>query len=274
MMAWRVPLSLAQDSVEAGTVEESTSGGEGFLEGLSNAGANPLRSIREALDGRIDLLNHPEQLLTALHEIHLVWAVIFMVTGALCVFNGLRWHKTVIIALACLLGVWAGDMLGDRIDGAHAVSATSMALLFGILALPGLRFAVALFGGLAGAFIGANLWTALGYNPEHHAFGAILGLLILGMLAFSVFRVVIILFTSVGGAALLVFGGVAAMLENEAWAASVERSLTENHLILPMVVAVTALVGVVVQQGGGVKGLMASADKASAGAGAKQTKNA
>jgi len=274
-MAWRIPLTLAQS--DASTSEDGASSGEtgdAFLDALSNAGVNPLRVLRDAIDGRIDLLNHPDQLLASLHQIHVVWAAIFMVTGALCVFNGVRWHKTVIVVLACLLGVWAGDMLGDRIGGAHAVASSALAVLFGILALPGLRFAVALFGGLTGAFVGANLWTALGYNPDNHWFGAILGLLILGMLAFSVFRVVIMLFTSVGGAALLVFGALAAMLKNPSWAGAIEQSLTANELIIPLLVAVTSLVGVVLQQGGGVRGLMASADKAGAGAGEGKTKNA
>ena len=231
---------------------------------LTNVGPNPLRVLQGAFDGRIDLLNHPEQLLSALNNIHLVWAGIFILLGAICVFNGVRWHKTVIIVLSVLLGIWAGDWLGDRIGGANTIASISVAALFGVLAFPGLRLAVALFGGLAGAFCGANLWTALGYPAEQHHIGSLIGLVAVGMLAFLVFRPVIILFTAVGGATLLVLGALASMLQVDAWAGAVSSTFASKPLVLPLVVAVTALIGVVVQQGGGMSGLFKSADKAAA----------
>lgn len=239
------------------------------MSGFGSVGPNPLRVLQNAMDGRLDILNHPDQYLGALSDIHIVWASILMILGGLCVVNGLRWHKTVVVLLAGLLGVWAGFYVGDRIGGAHAVSSASLALLFAVVAFPGLRFAVALFGGLAGAFVGANVWTALNYAPDQHHFGAIMGLIIFGMLAFMVFRTVIVLFTSIGGAAILVSGAIAAMLKVEAWNGAISDALTTNHLVIPLVVAVAALLGVIIQQGGGMRSLYASADKAGAKANAK-----
>ncbi|TVQ32475.1 MAG: hypothetical protein EA376_05525 [Phycisphaeraceae bacterium] len=231
---------------------------------LNAAGASPIAVFENGFSGRIDLLNHPENLISVLTQVHPVWAGIFVVVGALCILNGFRWHKIVIVLLSGMLGVAAGMWLGDRIGGAHTVTGVALTALFMILALPGLRFAVALFGGLAGAFVGANAWTALGGTPDMHHFGAMFGLIALGMLAFMTFRLVIVLFTTILGASLLVLGALALMLTVEAWRGAISESLTVNSLVVPLVVTVTALIGIIVQQGGGLKGLNTAANNASA----------
>lgn len=251
------------------TLAQTNAGDSNSSGALNSAGVNPIAVFENGLSGRIDLLNHPESLITTLTDVHPVWSGIFIIVGALCILNGFRWHKIVIVLLSGMLGVAAGMWLGDRIGGAHTVSSIALTALFMILALPGLRFAVALFGGLAGAFVGANAWTALGGSPDMHHFGAMFGLIALGMLAFMTFRLVIVLFTTILGASLLVLGALALMLQVQAWRGAIADSITVNTLVVPLVVTVTALIGIVVQQGGGLKGLNTAANNASAGKKAK-----
>jgi len=231
-------------------------------EALSETGENPIFIFNGALTGRLDALNHPEHLLSALSDIHPVWAVIFVIVGALSIVHGYRWHKPLVLVLSALLGVGAGTFIGEQIGGAHAIAAASTSLLFVVLALPGLKFAVALFGGLAGAFAGANAWTAFGGDPSLHHMGSVIGLIVLGMLAFMTFRVVIVLFTSIGGTVFLLFGALALMLRVESWQNGIASALETKPLILPMIAIVIACVGVVLQLGGGFKGLNAAADRA------------
>src|SRR5215210_6027674 len=82
---------------------------------LSDTGPNPIRLINESLRQNIDLLNHPDALEKVLGQVNIVWAVIFIIVGAMCVLNGYRWHKAVILMLAALAGIWAGMVLGDKI---------------------------------------------------------------------------------------------------------------------------------------------------------------
>ncbi len=229
---------------------------------LSETGESPVEVFGGTLVGRLDVLNHPDSLLAALQNVHPVWAVIFVVLGSLSVAHGYRWHKPVVLALSALLGLAAGMFIGDRIGGAHAIAAAATSLLFVMLALPGLKFAVALFGGLAGAFAGANAWTALGGNPDLHHMGSVIGLIVLGMLAFLTFRLVIVLFTSIGGTIFLLCGSLALMLRVEAWQGGIADALETKPLVLPMVAIVIAAVGAVLQLGGGFKGLNATADRA------------
>ncbi|MCR9218494.1 MAG: hypothetical protein NXI14_15000 [bacterium] len=230
---------------------------------LPDPGPSPMAIFSDSSLRRADLLNHPEKLAQALTELNIVWAVIFMVLGAICVFNGYRWHKLVIVLLAGLGGVWAGVEYGDSI-GAQTIVATSLGLLTAMLAWPLLRYAASLFGGLAGAFAGANVWTAIGQPPEQHYVGAIVGLIIVGMLAFLAFRGVVVILTTVGGSTLLCLGAISAMIEVEAWRTAVIDGMTKHPTVVPFIVGSVAMIGAVLQIGGGLKGLNTLSNNANA----------
>lgn len=225
--------------------------------------ANPsLVQLAQALKGRIDLLCHPDSAIQPLTELHLVWAVVFVFIGALCVLNGYRWHKTVIVVLAALGGVTLGLSLGPKLGAHGAITAGAAAALIAIVSLPLMRYTAALLAGLAGGFAGANIWTAVTADSSQHFFGAVIGLIVLGMLAFVAFRIVIIAFTSILGSVLLTTGVLSALLKVPEMHPGLVSSLSESPRILPILVGVVATIGFVVQQAGGFKGLNEAANKA------------
>ncbi|MCA9307624.1 MAG: hypothetical protein KDA16_13925 [Phycisphaerales bacterium] len=228
---------------------------------LADTGENAIHVLNQTLRTKLDFLNHPDALTDMVTQINVVWAAIFVTIGLLCVIHGYKWHKTVILALAGMLGVWAGLTVGERI-GETTVVASCMAVLFVVLAWPMLRYSVALFGGLAGAFLGANVWTALGYPAEDHHYGALIGLIVAGMLAFTAFRTVVIALTTVGGATLLTVGGLAALVHVESWRPSLIQGLESKPLLVPVLAAVIAATGAVIQAGGGFSGMNACANRA------------
>ncbi|HVZ93469.1 MAG TPA: hypothetical protein VG797_03065 [Phycisphaerales bacterium] len=232
---------------------------------LADSGPNPLALINSRLWNNIDVLNHPAALADILTRISVVWAAIFVLLGGLCLLNGYRWHKAVIVVLAALGGIWIGVALGQKL-GNPVVIASCLSVLLAVVAWPGLKYAVAVFGGLAGAFLGANLWTALGFNPGMHQMGAVIGLVTIGMLTFLAFRAVVILLTVVGGATLLLFGGMAVLLSIGAFEDPIVGSMKSYPLMIPVIAASLAIVGAVVQYVGGWKGLKASADRVESGA--------
>lgn len=228
---------------------------------LADTGENAIGVLNQTLRTKLDFLNHPTALTEMVSQINIVWAAIFITIGLLCVVHGYKWHKTVVLALAGMLGVWAGLTVGARI-GETTVVAACMAVLFVVLSWPLLKYSVALFGGLAGAFLGANLWTALGYPADDHHYGALIGLIVAGMLAFTAFRTVVIALTTVGGATLLTLGGLAALLQVEGWRASLVDGLESKPLLIPVIAAVIAATGAVIQAGGGFSGMNACANRA------------
>jgi hypothetical protein len=248
-------LFLAQDSSAA-----TTYGAEG----------NALRVLVDSISSNMDVLTRPGALSEVVTNIHIVWATIFILVGAACVVNGYKWHKIVVVILAGMSGVWAGSILGDSIGDATVVT-VCLSVLFAVLAWPLLRYAVALFGGLAGAFAGANLWTAVAENPDQHRIGALLGLVGVGLLAFMAFRAVVIVMTAIGGASLLCFGALAALYHVETLQSGLVDSMNNHRLVIPLIAASAAAVGAVVQFSGGFKGMAELANKAdSSKAGAKK----
>ena len=227
---------------------------------------NPLRVLSESIASNIDLFTRPESLSRVITSVHIVWAVVFVLVGAACVINGYKWHKTIVVILAGMAGVRFGLILGDSIGDAKVVT-VCIAVLFAVLSWPLLRYAVALFGGLAGAFAGANVWTAIADNPDQHRIGALLGLVAVGLLAFVAFRAVVIVMTAVGGASLLVIGVLAASYHVESWQSGLIDSINAHPLVIPLVAASAAAIGAVVQFSGGFKGMAELANKADTGRG-------
>ena len=214
---------------------------------LAQDGASPVSVANEAAS-RLDILNHPDELLAGLADLHIVWASVFVVVGVLCVLNGYKWHKRVIVVCAFLGGLGLGKLLSNQM-GDSQVAMGAIALLCAVVAMPMLRFAVAIFGALTGAFIGANAWTAFSDSPDAHLAGAAMGFIALGLATFIMFRVVIVLFTSIGGGAMAILGGITLLLQVPAWEGIVRESLTSHERLVPLLVAAAALTGIVMQQG-------------------------
>ena len=228
----------------------------------SNWAGSPMPIIELVRESKLDLLNRAQDLSGALDQLGLLWACIFLILGSVCVMNGYRWHKTIVLVLAILCGAAVGVLASDHVDISAAMAGTLTAVLFSVLAWPIMKFTIALFAGVAGAFCGANIWTAVGQPQDQHHIGSIIGLVALAMLAFIAYRLVVICFTAIGGASLLVLGGIAALLQVDAWSSPIKDSLADNTRMAPLIAGVIAVVGIVIQQGGGLKGLMESADKA------------
>ncbi len=211
----------------------------------TGGGASPAGAYSDAV-ARLDVLNHPGALCDALSNMHIVWASIFVVVGALCVFNGYKWHKAVIVFCAFLTGLGLGHLLSQHMGQSRIVMG-AIGLLCAVIATPLLRITVAVFGGLTGAFIGAHAWSAFSDAPDVHLAGAGMGFVALGMAAFLMFRFVIVLFTSISGAAMAVFGAITLLLHVPAWQEQVRASLSTNPRVVPLLVLTGAVTGFVLQ---------------------------
>jgi hypothetical protein len=196
----------------------------------------------------LDIFNNPERLIESLAQLPLVIGAVLVVVGGLCVVNGYRWHRWVVIVLAAMGGLGIGHMLSQQMGRSH-ILAVAIGLLCAVIATPLLRFSVAIFGGLAGAFVGANAWTALNNGAaDTHWAGAAMGFILLAMAAFILFRLVVMFFTSIGGAAMLVCGAITLLLHVEGWAPGVRDHLSTNQLLLPILVGIGAIAGFVLQE--------------------------
>ncbi len=218
---------------------------------------NNVFEIITGIFSRGDALAHPADLMAALRSMSIVWGAIFLTAGLVCMLNGYKFYKTIIIVVAASVGAFAGYALGKQIEAAYVV-AGCLSLLLAVGCWPLMKYAVALIGGLAGAFLGANVWSAssslIGDTSHAQAMahnywiGALIGLLIIGMLSFILFKVAVVLFTSFGGSTIAVMGAIALLLQVPAWQDAVSTSLTAHPIVVPMLIAVPTVIGLIMQQ--------------------------
>lgn len=204
----------------------------------------------DRLMASMDLARRPDEVLQFASALPMVGAVIVTAVGAACVFQGYKWHKAIVVVLALMLGFGVGRMISAEV-GKSTVVAVALGILLAAIASPLLKYTVAFFGGLAGAGIGATLWTFLNPGQTSLAWaGAGMGFIALALLSFLFFRMVVILFTSVGGAAMLVIGATGLLLQIESVQQSVREQVLVHPGVLPLLVATAAVVGFVHQQRG------------------------
>lgn len=209
---------------------------------------NEAATDTEDMIRQVDLLSRPEELLNQLVELPAIAGVLVMIVGIICVLRGYAWHRWIVIVLALMLGLAVGRIMSHEM-GRSTVVAVAMGLLFAAIASPLLRFTVAVFAGLSGAFLGANVWSIVqGPDSANGWAGAAMGFILLALTSFLLFRLSIILFTALGGGAMLVLGGIACLLHVDSIKESVSDHLAQHQLIVPLLVGVTTVAGFVLQE--------------------------
>ena len=221
-----------------------------------DAGANILVTLRELLFSG-NTLTDARQLAETVQPMSLVWATVFLVVGLTTMLNGYKYYRFVTVLLAMTLGSIVGYYLGDKIGAAYIVAGCA-SMLVAVTCFPLMKYAVALLGGLAGAFIGANVWVAVarlmfeGAQADALAknawVGALVGLITIGMLAFILFKLTIILFTSVSGSTLAVIGALALLIQVPNWRTPIVDSIAAHPIVVPLLILVPAVIGLLVQE--------------------------
>jgi len=218
-----------------------------------------LLQVITSVFSRPDTLAHPDQLMPHLQSMSVIWAVVFLTAGLVCILNGYKFYKPVTVVLALLIGASVGWALGQRIQAESYITAGCLGALLAAACLPLMKYAVSIMGGLSGSFIGANAWTAVGRLMAEGSgkvnnaadtcwIGALIGLVVFGMLAFILFKLSVVLFTSVSGSTLAVLGAMALLLQVPQWQSSVTRSMSSHTIVLPLLVLVPAVIGLILQE--------------------------
>jgi len=213
---------------------------------------------------RWDALAHPDVLLDNLSTLGTVWSIVFLIGGILCMLNGYKFQKLTTTLVALVLGAFGGYVIAGQILGPDAAQGSAafivaglLSMLLAVLVFPMMKAAVLLFGALAGAFVGANLWTAIGHAvnttenmvmpPEQYWIGLAMGAILCGMMAWMVSDKTIEMFSSVGGSTLMICGGVALLLSFDEVRQPVVDTLSAHAMIVPLLVIVPAVIAFVFQ---------------------------
>ena len=127
----------------------------------------------------------------------------------------------------------------------------SWSILTAIVSIPLMKWSICILGALAGGTITAALWYALEFHQQYLWAGAVSGLIAGGMISFIIFKVAVMLFTSLGGS-ITMMAGVLALLHqfqklSEPGTTAIYDSVHNQAWFLPAVLILPTLIGVYTQ---------------------------
>jgi len=197
----------------------------------------------------IDLIWEQISTLTWLH------ALIAVSFGAVYLLYGWRIFKVITVVCFGMLGLFAGMKFGEMAGSILWGGIIGLAGL-AALSIPLMKWAVSILGAVAGGIITSGIWFAIGLPQEYIWAGAIIGIIAGGMISFIVFKISVMLFTSLGGAVLIIVGVLALLyryelhlyVQNKTEPTNYISSLVnDNNWFLPVVLIFTTLIGMVIQ---------------------------
>jgi hypothetical protein len=207
--------------------------------------------LAEAENQQIIPMNMLWEQITKLSWLEALIAVSF---GAVYLIYGWRIFKVLAVVSFGMVGLFAGMELGQRIStGPSAALWGGMIglILLAILSIPLMHWAVSALGAVAGGILTSCIWYAVGLPSQYIWAGAIIGVVAGGMISFIVFKISVMLFTSLGGAILIITGmlALANLYEkNQAESGNFVYSLVNDYgWFMPAILIFTTFIGMVIQ---------------------------
>jgi len=137
----------------------------------------------------------------------LVEALTFISFGSVCLFYGWRVFRILVTICFGLLGLGLGVWANQRLIAGNVIWLSLIcSIFFAVLSVPFMRWGVTFLGAISGGILTAGVWLAAGLPEEYVWADGLVGLIAGGMISFIVFKIAVILFTSLGGSTLMVVG--------------------------------------------------------------------
>jgi len=178
-------------------------------------------------------------------------ACVLLGGGLVCLLQGGKLFKIVIVVNAAMLGGLIGSYLAGFAGAGNVPLYGGLAggAVLAAIALPLMKYAVSVMGGLAGCFAGFVIWryaaNAAGQEAlaEHAWAGGLIGLITLALLAFLIMKATVMIFTSIQGAVMGVCGLLGLLLKSETLQESLLSSFDAHPYLLPLAIVVPAIIG-------------------------------
>jgi len=178
----------------------------------------------------------------------LVEALTFISFGTVCLFYGWRVFKILVTIsfalLGLLLGVWANkQLIGGNVIWLGLISAA----LFAFMSIPLMRWGVTLLGAAAGGVLTGGGWLAMGLPERYIWAGALVGVVAGAMISFIVFKIAVMLFTSLGGSGLVTVGVLAVLYKYMGAAEKLHDLVYDKKWFLPALLLGPMAIGIILQ---------------------------
>jgi hypothetical protein len=182
-------------------------------------------------------------------SLNLVEALTFISFGVVCLLYGWRVFKILVVISFALLGLFFGVAVTDKISGEnHRLLGGLIGLgLAGALSVPLMRWAVSILGAMAGGIVTSGIWYACGLTETYIWAGALVGIVAGGMISFIIFRIAVMLFSSLAGSSLISVGMLALLYLYPETKEQVQELVFTEKWFLPAVLLAPTVVGVICQ---------------------------
>lgn len=207
---------------------------------------------------QIVLMAEAEQQQTQVLPLDLMWqhitslglieAVTFISFGTVWLISGWRVFKILVTICFGLLGLFLGLWANQQLIGGNGFwFGLICVLFFSILAVSFMRWGVSILGAISGGVLTAGAWMAVGLPQEYVWAGGLIGLITGGMVSFLIFKIAVILFTSLGGSILVAVGGLALAYRNLFSEQQLKTFVFDYQWFLPTLVLVPMIAGILLQ---------------------------
>ncbi|MHC4488259.1 MAG: hypothetical protein ACYS9C_04355 [Planctomycetota bacterium] len=186
---------------------------------------------------------------TQITSLGLLEALTFISFGAVCLVYGWRVFKMLVVISFGLLGLLLGLTVSDKVSGGDSqILGGLIGLgLLAALSVPLMRWAVSILGAVAGGTLTSGIWYACGLTETYIWAGALIGIIAGGMISFIIFKVAVILFSSLGGSGLMATGILALLYLYPQTTEKVEELIFTKKWFLPTMLMAPTLVGIILQ---------------------------
>jgi hypothetical protein len=174
-------------------------------------------------------------------------AALLVIGGIIYIGFGWYLYKALVTLNAALVGAYVGALIGQK-TGAAVPGAMLGGFTAAAITWPLMKWAVAVMGGLFGALLGASIWRAVGLEPNLAWAGGGMGLIFFGLISFILFRGSVMMFTSLQGSVMLIFGVLGLAYKYPDIAQRITDQLIAKPFILPATIFVPTIVGLIFQQ--------------------------
>ena len=193
-----------------------------------------------------------DQIWTAVSSWQAYTACALLAGGIIFCIYGWRISKVLAVIDFGIIGGFAGHWVGGRVGLNDIASTVGLAVVLGGLCVWQTRHGVSLLAGGAGGVLGASLAYSLKQVLVHSTpwiwAGFLLGFVTFALLAFIIYKVAAVLYSSVQGSALVV-AGVLSLLSTQAAIGGRMPGFLRNHVyLLPIMLWIPTITSIVIQQ--------------------------
>ncbi len=215
-----------------------------------HATTHPAPSVASAFQtGEVRLPDHwPAQtdLLDWCNHMGPGMAALLIILGVVYLLFGFSMFRWLVLLNAAAAGAVLGAIIGDKTGGTAPLAIVG-AVALAAVTWPTMKYAVALMGGAFGAMVGATVWLSAGLESSYTWSGALCGLIGGGLLCFILFRGCLVMYTSLQGSVMLIFGILGLIYKYQDLAPKVGSYLSAKTFVLPMCIFIPTIIGILYQ---------------------------